>query len=165
MAKADGVPDLTVGAGYKYLGESNDQAFIVSLGIPLPLFDKNEGGIRKARFALVKGQVDRQAATVKAHTALAEAYQQLAATHGEAAALHDVVLPGARKSFDTSLKLFEQGKTTYLTVLDAQKTLTRARQQYLDSLAAYHRGVARIEGMIGQRLPSVDAEAEPPEQE
>jgi len=165
LAKARGVPDLTVGAGYKYLGENNDQAFIVSLGIPMPLFDKNQGGIRKARFALVKGQVDRKAATVKAHTALAEAYQQLAATHGEAAALRDVVLPGANKAYDTSLKLFEQGKTTYLTVLDAQKTLTEARERYLDSLAAYHRGVAEIEGMIGQPLPSVDAEAEPPGQE
>ncbi len=154
LAKADGVPNLTVGAGYKYLGESSDQAFIVSLGIPLPLFDRNQGGISKARFAVAKAKFDRSAAAVKAHAALAQAYQQLAATHGEAAALRDVVLPGAKTAFDTSLRLFEQGKTTYLTVLDAQKTLTEARGQYLDSLSAYHRGVAEIEGMIGQRLPS-----------
>ena len=155
LAKANGVPDLTVGAGYKYLSESNDQAFIVSLGIPLPLFDRNQGGISKARFGVIKAQFDRNAATVQAHTALARAYHQLAAARGEVTALRDVVLPGAKASFDTSLRLFEQGKTSYLAVLDAQKTLTAARGQYLDSLAAYHRGVAEIEGMIGQSIDSV----------
>ena len=155
LAKANSVPDLTVGAGYKHLGESNDQAFVVSLGIPLPLFDRNQGGISKARFGVIKAQVDRNAATVQARTALAQAYQQLAAAHEEVTALRDVVLPGAKVSFDTSSRLFAQGKTSYLAVLDAQKTLTKARGQYLDSLAAYHRGVAEIEGMIGQSIDSV----------
>ncbi len=155
LAKAGSVPDLTVGAGYKYFGASNDQAFVVSLGIPLPLFDRNQGRINKARFALAKAKFDRDAATVKAHTALAHAYQKLATAHGETVALREVVLPGAKTSFDTSLTLFEQGKTTYLSVLDARKTLAEVRGQYLDSLTAYHRSVAEIEGMIGQRLPWV----------
>ena len=158
LAKANGVPDLTVGAGYKYLGESNDQAFVISLGIPLPLFDRNQGEISKARFGVIKAQFDRSAATVQARTALAGAYQQLAAAHEVVAALRDVVLPGAKASFDTSSKLFVQGKTNYLSVLDAQKTLAEARGQYLESLAAYHSGVAEIEGMIGQRLSSIPAE-------
>jgi len=156
LAKANGVPDVTVGAGYKYLGEPNDHAFVVSLGIPLPLFDRNQGEISKARFGVIKAQVGQNAATVQARTALAGAYQQLAAAHEEVTALRDVVLPGAKTAFETSSKLFAQGKTSYLAVLDAQKTLTEVRGQYLDSLAAYHRGVAEIEGMIGQSIGSVD---------
>ena len=161
LARANAVPDLTVGAGYKYLGESSDQAFVVSVGIPLPLFDRNQGHISKARFGVIKAQFDRSAAAVRARTALARAYQQLAAAHGEVIALRDIVLPGAKASFDTSSRLFEQGKTSYLAVLDAQQTLTEARGQYLDALAAYHGGVAEIEGMIGRRLSSIPAGAGP----
>ena len=161
LAKANSVPDLTVGAGYKYLGESNDQAFVVSVGIPLPLFDRNQGEISKARFSVIKAQFDRHAAAVQARTALAQAYQQLAAAHGEVTTLRDVVLPGAKAAFDISSKLFAQGKAGYLAVLDARRTLTEAKGQNLESLGAYHRGVAKIEGMIGRRLSSIPAGAGP----
>ena len=164
LAKAGAVPDLTVGAGYKYLAGSNDQAAVVTLGIPLPVFDKNTGEINKARFAVIKAHHDRDAVAVRANTALTRAYQGLAAAYEEATALRDVVLPGVRASFDTSLKLFQQGTTTYLGVLEAQQTLAEARGQYLDALGAYPRGVAQIEGMIGQRLSPVPSstEAKPP---
>ena len=155
LARAGRMGDLTVGAGMKYLGESNDQALVVSVGIPLPLFDRNQGAISKARFALVKSRFDRAAAFVAARTALTEAYQALAGAREEVITLRDVVLPGATASFDAASALFDEGKGEYLDVLTAQQALMEARGQYIEALAAYHQGVARIEGLIAQRLKSI----------
>jgi len=155
LARAGATGDLTVGAGMKYFGESNDQALVVSVGIDLPLFDRNQGEISKARFAVIKARFDRAAAVVAARTALTEAYQTLAGAREEVVTLRDVVLPGAAASFDAASALFDEGKGEYLDVLTAQQTLMEARGQYLDALAAYHHGVARIEGLIAQRLESI----------
>jgi len=161
LARANGVLDMTVGAGWRYANESNDQTFIVSVGVDLPVFDRNQGEISKARYGVIKAHFDRATALTAARAALAGAYQELAAAHGEVTALRDVVLPGAKKAFATTSRLFESGKVGYVDILDAQQTLVDARGQYLEALAAYHGGVAKIEGLIAQSLSSVDDAAAP----
>jgi len=155
LARANGVVDLTVAGGWRYAEESNDQTFVVSVGVDLPLFDRNQGEISKARYGVIKAHFDRAAAATAARAALAKAYQELAAAHDEATALHNVVVPGAQSAFEATSKLFELGKVSYMDILNAQQTLVDARGQHLDALAAYHRGVVEIEGLIAQGLSSV----------
>ncbi|MGC4095526.1 MAG: TolC family protein [Nitrospira sp.] len=55
LAKAYRIPDVTIGAGYAIQGSngpdnSNQMAF--SLGMPLPLFNRNQGGIMQAEAAM-----------------------------------------------------------------------------------------------------------------
>ncbi|MBL7133683.1 MAG: TolC family protein [Phycisphaerae bacterium] len=161
LARANGVADLTVAAGWRYAEESNDQTFIVSVGVDLPLFDRNQGAISKARYGVIKASFDRAAAVIAARAALATAYQELAAAHGEVTALRDVVLPGARSAFEATSKLFEPGKASYGDIVIARQTLAKAKGEYLKALAAYHRAVARIEGLIAQGLSSVADAAAP----
>ena len=48
---------------------------------------------------------------------------------------------------------YDTGRFSYLEVLDAQRSLFEARQQYVESLIRYHKAVAEIEGITGQALP------------
>ncbi|RPJ59935.1 MAG: TolC family protein, partial [Acidobacteria bacterium] len=43
LEKARGVPDVTVGAGLRRYEETDDQALVFGLALPLPLFDRNQG--------------------------------------------------------------------------------------------------------------------------
>ncbi len=157
LAKAKAVPDVTVGVGYKHmrdLGEY-DEAMVASVSVPLPVFNRNQGEIRGARFSILKAKADQRGAEAEARAKLEKDYQELAAAYEDVVSLRDEVLPAAQSSFDASQKSFRAGKTGYLDVLDAQRTLTRIREQHVEALASYHQAVAAVEGLIGQSLDSV----------
>ncbi len=156
LAKAQGVPDLEVEGGLRYLNESNDTALVVGLSLPLPLFNRNQGGVLEARYNLANADAQRHAATVRWGASLAAGYEELTSTHAEATALRDEVLPTARSAFEAVQSAFEQGGGGYLDMLDAQRTLTELQRQYIDALARYHHAVAEIEGLIGRPLHAVD---------
>ena len=154
--KAKAIPDVTVSAGFRHFNESSDQAAHVGISIPLPLFGRNQGGVRKARYGRLKARSEEEAARARLRSDLIEAYQELAASHEEATSLHTKVVPAAEQVFEATRTSFDQGKTDYLAVLDAQRTLTDTRRQYVDALASYHRTLAAVEGLIAQPLASAN---------
>lgn len=154
--KAQAIPDVTISAGYRYFNESKDQAALVGISVPLPLFDRNQGGIRKARYGLLRAHSEEEAAWARLRAELLEAYQELASAREEATTLRVEVVPAVEQAFEASRKSFDEGKTDYLDVLDAQRTLTDAREKYIDALASYHQALAAVEGLIAQPLSAVN---------
>jgi cobalt-zinc-cadmium efflux system outer membrane protein len=155
LENARRIPDLTLSGGVKHFRETDYHTFVVDLSVPLPLFDRNQGGALEARHGLAKAGEERKASEVRARTALAEAYLTLSAAFAQAVALRDDVLPAARTAFDAYNEGYRLGKFDYLDVLDAQRTLFGARGQYIEALAAYHKAVADVEQLIGERLDTV----------
>ena len=155
LEDAKAIPDVTVSAGVRQFNQADETAAILGVSIPLPVFDRNQGGKQEARAKLAKGEEERRAATARVLTALAEAYQSLSSAFMEATVLKNEVLPGAQSAFEAENEGFRQGKFGYLDVLDAQRTLFEARSKYIESLASYHKAVADVERLIGDRLESV----------
>ena len=67
----------------------------------------------------------------------------------EARQLAEEVLPTARTAYELASRGFALGKFGYLDVLDAQRTWSEARSQYLDQLLATHRAAADIDRLLG----------------
>ena len=155
MAKADRLPDITLGGGVKYIDDANDTTYIMNISIPLPLLDRNQGGVLEASHLIAKAQEERNAAEVSIVTAMHEAYQTLSTDFVEATTLRDDILPGAQRAFDAVREGYREGKFGYLDVLDAQRSLFDAQGQYIDALAGYHTSVADIERLIGESLGSI----------
>ncbi len=155
LERARRVPDLTVGLGVQRFEETNDYALTFGLSLPLPLFDRNQGGVLEAHYRLAQLRHERKSAEVRTSTALAESYETLVSARNEAIGLRDEVVPGAAKAFDAAQEGYQQGKFGYLEVLDAQRTLFEARSRFLNALAQYHRSVAIVESLIGTKLDSL----------
>lgn len=158
LARADAVPDVTVGVGYRTFGETDndDHAFMVAASIPLPVLNRNQGEIAKARFGLRKLEVDRRAAQVKLHADLTKAYQALASAYEDSVSLEKEVMPNAHKAFDAEKRSFKAGKSNYLDLLDAQRTWIEARSTHVATLAEYHSARAEVEALISQSLDSIN---------
>jgi cobalt-zinc-cadmium efflux system outer membrane protein len=160
LQKAIRIPDVTIAAGVRSFRESDDSAFVAGISIPLPLFDRNQGGILEAQRLLSKAEREGAAAEAKAWSALAEAWQALSTAVLEIDALKATVLPGAQSAFDAASEGYRQGKFGYLDVLDSQRTLFEAKGQYISALTAYHKAAADLGRSIG-RVP--DAAGQIPE--
>ena len=146
------IPDPTLAAGVRDYRASGDSAFVAGASIPLPLFNRNQGGILESRRRLAKAERESAAAETKVRAALAETYQALSTAVSEIDALKTTVIPGAESAFEAVSEGYRQGKFGYLDVLDAQRTLFEARGRYVESLGSYHKAVADTERLIGGEL-------------
>jgi len=155
LARAGRVPDVTIQGGARRFRETGDDAYVMGMSMPLPVFDRNQGAYRKARFSLAKAKEKRRAAEVRVRTALSDAYEALSTTYAEVASLREDVIPGARTAFDTANEGYRQGKFSFLEVLDAQRVLFQTRSAYVDALASYHKQAADVEKLIGSGLDTV----------
>lgn len=152
MEKSLRIPDIELGAGVAREIESGIDTYILALGFEIPVFDRNQGGIREAECQLARAQQERRATKMSVAAEIARAYRSLATSYVEAMSLEATVLPGAERAFEATGEGYRQGKFTYLDVLDSQRTLFEVRAQYLDALEAYHHAVTELERIIGERL-------------
>ncbi|MCW9706270.1 TolC family protein [Fodinibius salsisoli] len=155
LERAQGIPDPTISGGYKHFEDVGAEAAVVGISIPLPLFDRNQGDIKAAKYQINRGRSQRQAAVTEVTRALQEAYNRLQASYHEVKQLQNQVLPGAQSAFEGIQAGYKQGKFDYLEVLDAQRTLFTSRTRYIQALAEYNRAIAEVERLIGTPLSDI----------
>jgi cobalt-zinc-cadmium efflux system outer membrane protein len=158
VEKAKAVPDVTLIGGVSRFSQFNDTAYTIGINIPLPLFDRNRGGILEATRRLGKTLDSKQASLTRVSAELGQAYERGAAVYSEIQTLRSSILPDAKSAYDAAAKGYELGKFGFLDVLDAERSLFQSRAQYLRALAEYQRGMKEIERLIGSALdPGVGA--------
>jgi len=155
LEDAKKISDPTISLGARHFNEDDDNALVLAVSIPIPIFDRNQGGTLEARERLAKADKEHQAAKMRALNDLAGAYQSLSSAYFEATILKRDVLSSAQAAFETSTKGYRQGKFDYLVLLDAQRTLFDAQKQYLEGLAEYHKSKARVERLIASPIDNV----------
>jgi len=152
LEKSKAVPDVTATVGASKYLMPNDYALVVGFSVPLPVFNRNQGGIQEAEHRLTKAEEELRSAEVRITTALNTAYQKLEAAHAEVVALRQDILPGAQSAYDAAREGYRFGKFGFLDVLDAQRTLFGAKNQYLLALADYHKSMAEVERLVGSSM-------------
>ena len=158
LEKAKSTSAVTVSGGVRYYEEGDDTALVMGVALPIPLFNRNQGGIEEAMENLAKAREQFKAAKVERAAALAEALNRLAGTYDEIAALQTDVLANAQRAFETAYQGYQEGKFDYLYVLDTQRTLFEIQAQYIDALETYHKTRAQAERLMGCRIDTTEQE-------
>ena len=122
--------------------ENDDNAIVFGLTVPLNWFNRNQGGITKARYSLSKAQEENRAKEFRMEEALLNAYIEVSFSHVKVILINTEVMPGAKKALDAISEGYRFGKFGLLDVLDSQKTFFQIQSQYLDALANYDNAVA-----------------------
>ena len=125
--RAKAVPDITVSGGISRFSVYNDNAYLVGISIPIPVFDQNRGGILEANRRLDKAADERRAVEIRLTTELSDAYQRAARERRERARCCGRTCCPARRARSTPPEGYQLGKFGFLEVLDAQRTLFAAR--------------------------------------
>jgi cobalt-zinc-cadmium efflux system outer membrane protein len=154
-AKAERFPTISVSAGISRFEEDGTYAGTVGLSMPLPVFDRNAGGILAAKHRVARAEYEQRATRLRVITELMEAHGRLESARAEAVTSKAEVLPGAQQAFDVAQAGYRAGKLGYWEVLDTQRTLNETKARYLDVLASYHKTVADVERLTGTPLYSI----------
>lgn len=149
---AKSIPDVRLGAGVRQFNENDSTAIVASVGIPLPLFDRNDGNISAAHSRLAKAQSDAEATRDELLRSLIEALGELEVAASQLNALKIDVLPVAQTAFERTKLGYDEGKFDLLNVLDVQRSVFEVRLDLLNARAEYEKARVKVEALIGRDI-------------
>jgi cobalt-zinc-cadmium efflux system outer membrane protein len=150
--RAARIPDMEVSVGYRQFEEDGTDALAFGVGLPLPLFDRNQGNIAAAEHDLSKARAERAAAETALATELAEAHADLTSAHSMTTTLRLKVVPAMEEAFNSAQVGYSQGKFGFLDMLDAQRGLFEAKGALVDALSTYSAALTDIQRITGTNI-------------
>lgn len=157
LAKAYRVPDVTVGAGYAVQGSrgpDNSNQMALNFALPLPLFNRNQGGIMQAEAAVQTAEAELVKTLNQVENQVDIAYRNLVQSRRLVEAFLGGVLDDARSTLTIVERAYERGGATILDLLDAARTSRLIQQNYIEALFNYQRNVLQLESAVGRELTS-----------
>jgi cobalt-zinc-cadmium efflux system outer membrane protein len=150
LERAQNTADLSPFVGLRRVGENS--TVLLGIAIPLPIMDRNEGGIARAA---AEEKVTRTELELRKNRVLAEvesAYQAWHSARERIAAFEGGLLGQADESRAIALRAYQEGAIELLGYLEAQRTRTEIRQQYFQSVFDARIGLLILERAVGPEL-------------
>src|SRR6478609_9517023 len=139
-----GRPDPTVSAGVRRFEESNDQALVIGVSIPLPLRDRNQGNIAAARARARSAAAREAVAQSDYRQSVAEARAEYLAAEAKADTLEAKSLPQAEEALRLAELGYREGKFELIEVLSAGDARDGVRRALIDAREAQGRAAALL---------------------
>ena len=152
-AVAGRVPNLTVMSGAQYDNSSEFAVANVLVSLPVPIFDRNQGGIAQASGALTAAQAALDSRELALAQQLAAAMSEYITAGRRVAKYSESILPAAKQSLDLVIQAYQQGELEYLEILATQRTYTEKNLAYLADLDIAWKKWAEIDGLLVGPLP------------
>jgi cobalt-zinc-cadmium efflux system outer membrane protein len=152
--RADRVPDFYVRARFGYLSEwfdlGRDAGFEAGLeiGIPLPLFDRQQGNLAAAAADVEQAEREAERLELAIRGDLASALKDYTDARAAVERYRERILPRARQASEIYEKSFRQMAAAYPQVLIAQRTLYRTRAEHVDALVALWRSAVVLDSLL-----------------
>jgi outer membrane protein TolC len=152
-------PDLQIGPGWENEVGERKTVIGLTLGIELPLFDRNQQGIAEAKKKREEIRAKYEAEARRALAELERVYRDLDLARRNATLMREKILPLARKNVDLAHRLVEVGTADALHLLEAERSLRVVRIEALEADMLEVKAWVAIEQAVGQPVVSFPAEA------
>jgi outer membrane protein, heavy metal efflux system len=149
-AYAEVVPDLNVQVGVAHNNANGDTLTGVNISLPLPIIDRNQGGIRSAQAEAAAAElaVDRLALDIQ--TRLAAAFQRYESARNQVIQYSKAggILDNAARTLELIRIGYEAGEFDVIDFLTAQRTYFETNLAYLDSLRELWIAITEVRGLL-----------------
>ena len=149
LQKAIGKRDVTGQASYTHLGYLNDVSLFGQ--IQLPIFDRNQGEIARAGFAITQAQEQQLFASGQVLTDVRDAFESLRANDQIVGLYRSGYLDEAQQSRDISEYAYRHGAASLLDFLDAERSYRSTQLGYRQALASYLLALEQLREAVGTR--------------
>lgn len=144
--------DLTLSGGVRRFQETDDNALVLSLSVPLQTVKRNRGAISIAQAGLDQAAAERDATLAAARSMLAVHYQELVRVRVGITSLRERVLPQLELALEGTEAAYRVGRYGYLELIDAQAKLIELQGDLIEQAERHHQLLAEIEQLTGQSL-------------
>ncbi len=147
QAKQARLPDLDVTVfREKELDKTSDG---VAVAIKVPLWNANRGEIARARAAVTIASAEADRTRLELLAELEERLKDLEVAKGQVQTLGKEILPSAAESLRLARRSYEEGETSLLDLLDAERTFRETQREAVESRLALALAVTEIQRLVG----------------
>jgi len=149
LQQANGKMDITGTFNYTHTAGLSTGAFYYNM--PLPIFNRNQGEIARARSAITQAQQQASETTQQVSPDVVQAYANLH-TNDEIIQLYQGgYVDQAKQSRDISEYAYRKGAASLLDYLDAERTYRANQLAYRQALANYMLALEQMRQAVGTR--------------
>ncbi|MBP6600622.1 MAG: TolC family protein [Verrucomicrobiales bacterium] len=145
-------PDMNVGVGYRRDSSIDDNAVVLGFSLPLPLRNRNEGGIAEAQAGIALEEAKGEQVRSELRMTLGEEWARLVGAHSTYQLISNDMIPAAREQYKAVNESFQLSRMSYLELLEARRSLTAAQKQGIDALREYYEARIAIEVLTGREF-------------
>jgi outer membrane protein, heavy metal efflux system len=158
LARKQRLPDITLLARYDAMWAEHEMRPTIGAELSLPIgFGRIGAGEREAEAGLARREQERLATIDRARLEIEEARARVQETRHEIHVMATAVLPATERALTSIRTAYESNRSDFLTLLNAERDLARARLgwhrarvEYRMALADYERAVARDAAPLGE---------------
>ncbi|HEX4309690.1 MAG TPA: TolC family protein [Acidobacteriaceae bacterium] len=148
LQKAIGKRDITGQASYTHIQYSELSLFAQ---MPLPIFDRNQGEIARAGYAVTQAQEQEKFAQGQVLTDVKDSFENLRSNDKIVGLYRSGYLDQAQQSRDINQYAYQRGAASLLDFLDAERSYRAVQLAYRQALASYLLAIEQMRQAVGTR--------------
>lgn len=160
LAKMAYLPDFTFGAEYVDIGggtttsiDDGQDAWMGKVSINVPIwFGKLNAQVKEKEAQLEAAKKKKNDIENHVSFEAQDIYSKINAYKDIVLLYETALLPQAEQAFDVSQAGFEAGSVSFIDWLDTERTYLQTRLAYYKSITDYHKSIAYLERVVGQKL-------------
>ena len=149
LQKAIGKKDVTAQISYTRLGDINNISLFGQ--IQLPFFDRNQGEIARAGFAIAQAREQEKSTSGQALTDVRDAFENWRSNEEIVGLYRSGYLDEAQQSRDIAEYAYRHGAASLLDFLDAERSNRATQLGYRQALSSYLLAVEQLRQAVGTR--------------
>lgn len=149
LAIAEARPSISLALGYKRLQADGSSSLVFGIGLPLPLWNRNEGTAANLQAQIQALEYEWQSLRFETLADIhsgTEAVTQLIHRHN---ALDSSLIPTAVEAYEALRTAYEAGRLPFIDLLEAERSLIELRFARNDVLFAIREEIIALEQITG----------------
>jgi cobalt-zinc-cadmium efflux system outer membrane protein len=147
-ARVEPVPDVTAQAMVQYDANSDNTIGGAQVTLPVPLWNRNQGGIVRAQGDLAAANRRLEMVELRLQRDLAAEFQAYETAAARAKTISAEILGRAQQTLDAATQGYQAGELDFLAFLTVQRTYFQANLEYLAALGDLCQSVELLRGQL-----------------
>ncbi len=133
-------------------GKQSATSWAVGVTFPIPLYNRNQGNIERARQNVTQSQIEMEGIQRRIVTEVQQAAREYQVSGQIVERIRTRILPTSKNSLDDRLTLFQGGEANVVSFLQAQRTYNDTVKAYHDTVVRHRRSMLGLNTALGQRV-------------
>jgi cobalt-zinc-cadmium efflux system outer membrane protein len=127
-------------------------SWALGMTFPLPVYNRNQGNIERARQNVTQSQLELAAMERKVVTDVEQAAREYQVSRQIVERIRTQILPTSKRAVEARFKLFQGGEVNVVSFLQAQRTYNDNVKAYHDTVVRHRRSMLSLNTALGQRI-------------
>lgn len=142
------IPNLIAQVGVAHDNASGDDIANLQLGLPIPVFNRNQGGIQLALAEYRRAVAEIRRLELLLQNRLAAAFRDYRQARNEVQQYRDEILPTAEENLNLTEEGYRQGEFDLIRVLTARRSYFESNLAYINSQVTLRQADVNIAGLL-----------------